>query len=67
MNETSGSPLFIPGARVRKKGVNLFRCPVCANTFRNDDDYEPVCTGPHPSLDEHRPVVMIKVGIEMVM
>ncbi len=53
--------LIIPGEDVRKKGVNLFRCPVCRNEFRYDDAYEPMCTGPHPSLDEHEPAVMTPV------
>jgi hypothetical protein len=51
----------IPGQDVRLEGVNVFRCPVCRNEFRYDDEYEPICTGPHPSLDEHEPAVMVRV------
>jgi hypothetical protein len=42
-----------------KRNVWVFRCPVCGNTVRNDSDMEPLCTGPHPSLDEHPPEVMV--------
>lgn len=56
--------LVVPGENLRKQGVNLFRCPVCRNEFRHDDEYEPLCTGPHPSLDEHEPAVMVKVDVE---
>ena len=36
-----------------------FECPVCRNRARNDArDMPPLCTGPHPSLDEHPPTLM---------
>ncbi len=44
-----------------KHGVNVFQCPLCSKLFRHDDAYEPLCTGPNPSLDEHEPTVMVFV------
>lgn len=41
-------------------GIN-FRCPRCGNRMRNDQGMEPMCTGPHPSLDEHEPTIMVRV------
>lgn len=38
-----------------------FRCPICGNTVVNDQEMEPVCTGPHPSLDEHPHEPMVRV------
>lgn len=52
--------LFIPGAFVIRAGVYRFRCPVCGHTFRSDDRYEPICTGPHWT-DDHPPTVMREV------
>jgi hypothetical protein len=34
----------------------IYTCIVCGNQVKSE--FEPVCTGPHPSLDEHEPVVM---------
>lgn len=49
-----------------KRGVVLYRCPVCGSKVRNDADaMEPACTGPHPSLDEHPLAPMVKVGVDM--
>lgn len=39
--------------------VFIYRCPLCGARFRFDDFYEPMCTGPHPSQDDHAPEVMI--------
>ncbi len=35
-----------------------FKCPMCGTTMVNDQMMQPLCTGPHPSLDEHPPTVM---------
>lgn len=35
-----------------------FKCPMCGTTMLNDQMMQPLCTGPHPSLDEHPPTVM---------
>ncbi len=44
---------------VHQMGVTFrFRCPMCGNRMDNDQMMQPMCTGPHPSLDEHPPVVM---------
>ena len=48
----------IAGVNLRQQGVNVYRCPVCSNVFRHDDEYEPVCTGPG-ALDSHTPAVMV--------
>lgn len=55
--------IVIPGSHVVKHGVLEFTCPVCANRARGDDAYEPICTGPHPSLDEHEPAVMVRTAV----
>ena len=53
--------LVLPGGGVLFQptwhGVE-FIYPVCGNRFRQDLTDPPVCTGPHPSLDEHLPAVM---------
>lgn len=61
MNGGPRGLILIPGQQIRKIGVNVFQCPVCGNRFRYDDEYEPMCTGPHPSLDEHEPAVMVRL------
>ena len=33
-------------------------CPVCRKRFRYGMNFEPLCTGPSESLDEHAPMVM---------
>lgn len=50
--------LYAPGEHLRLKDVYVYRCPLCCQTFRYDDPYEPLCTGPNPTLDEHAPEVM---------
>ncbi len=59
------SPIFAPppisiepGTQLIMRDVFVFRCPLCAHTFRYDDPYEPMCTGPNMALDEHAPEVM---------
>lgn len=52
--------IIIPGEFVTKVGAFVFRCPVCRKAERFDDAYEPICTGPHPSLNEHEPRVMAR-------
>lgn len=47
----------------QKRGVPVFVCTVCGNQARNDAAaMAPMCTGPHPSLDEHEPTVMVRSG-----
>ncbi len=44
---------------VHEMGTSFtFRCPMCRTIRKNDQMMQPMCTGPHPSLDEHPPVVM---------
>lgn len=46
------------GLNVQLHGI-MFQCPVCKNKISNDAAaMEPLCTGPHPSLDEHEPTIM---------
>jgi hypothetical protein len=48
--------------RPQKHGVPVFRCPVCANTVRNDATaIEPACTGPG-SADTHPLTVMVRTA-----
>lgn len=54
--------VVLPETFMRKKGVNVYRCPICANVFRHDDEYEPVCTGPSWT-DDHEPTVMTHVVV----
>lgn len=61
---TLEAPLFappparvVPGTKLVSVGVYVFRCPLCANEFRYDDPYEPMCTGPG-WIDSHAPEVM---------
>ena len=49
---------------LRKKGVNVFRCPVCRKEFRHDDEYEPMCTGWNETTDDHPMTVMEHVRVE---
>lgn len=52
-------PARVPRAEtfMRRRGVNLYRCPACGNEFRHDDEYEPLCTGPG-ATDDHPMAVM---------
>lgn len=54
---------LIPGAVLVEKGALLFRCPVCGNTTRSDDQYEPCCTGPN-STHDHEMTVMVAQGAD---
>lgn len=54
-------PVPTAGTHLRRVGVYVFECPVCHKRFRHDDPYEPLCTGPHETLDEHDPTVMRRV------
>jgi len=49
---------IIPGTQLIAKGVYVFQCPLCKKTFRGDDPYEPICTGPSENRDDHAPEVM---------
>lgn len=44
----------------------VFRCPVCAKTFRTDEPGEPVCSGPSEMRDDHMHEVMRLVKLERV-
>lgn len=57
---TRAVPSRVPVAAtdLRTQGVNVYRCPVCEKTFRYDDEYEPVCTGPNETTDDHPMTVM---------
>jgi hypothetical protein len=48
----------IPGTQLLKQGVYLYECPLCKKRFRYDDPYEPICSGPSESRDDHPPEVM---------
>jgi hypothetical protein len=48
---------------IPKKFGITFLCPLCGNRTRNDGaGLPPVCTGPHPSLDEHLPEPMVRIS-----
>ena len=49
--------VLVPAVDMRQQGVNVFHCPVCGNEFRQDDEYEPSCSGPG-ALDSHPLAVM---------
>ena len=49
---------------LRKKGVNVYRCPVCRKEFRHDDEFEPACTGWNETTDDHPMTVMEFVRTE---
>ncbi len=36
----------------------VYRCPVCAKRFRTRDKFEPCCTGPSESRDDHEMTLM---------
>ncbi len=64
---TRGNPAlrkYIAGAVLLQRGAYSFRCPVCGKIERNDDQYPPCCTGPHPSLHEHEMTPMARVDVE---
>jgi hypothetical protein len=46
------------GPQVIRGDAFTFECPVCAKRFRYDNAFEPLCTGPSESRDEHEPAVM---------
>lgn len=48
----------VPGKSLVKRGVYVFKCPLCQKLFRTDEPYEPVCTGPSENRDDHAPEVM---------
>ena len=43
---------------LRAKRVNVYRCPVCRKEFRTDHEFEPACTGPNETTDDHPMTVM---------
>lgn len=66
VSEASHSvPSRVPVAQVdmRKRGINVYRCPVCHKLFRYDDEFEPMCTGPNETTDDHPMTVMELVGV----
>ena len=52
---THSIPARVPRAQtyMREKGVNVYLCPVCRKEVRFDDAYEPACTGPNETTDDH--------------
>lgn len=52
---------FIPGENLITKGIYVYHCPTCRKTFRYDDCYEPICTGPSENRDDHPPEIMRRV------
>jgi hypothetical protein len=65
VSEVLLSPLFpvpytrvVPGTQLVTRGVYVFECPLCKKRFRFDDPYEPLCSGPSESRDDHSPEVM---------
>lgn len=59
-------PSRVPVAQtaMRERGVNVFACPVCRKEFRQDDEFEPMCTGPNETQDDHPMTVMQLVRVE---
>jgi len=62
LEEDAGLPapptILIPGTHLISRGVYIFQCPACRKTFRHDDPYAPICTGPSENRDDHAPEVM---------
>lgn len=50
--------LVVPGQALITRHVYVYQCPLCKKQFRYDDPFEPMCTGPSESRDEHGPEVM---------
>ncbi len=50
--------VLIPGTQLITREVFVYRCPTCAKTFRYDDPYAPLCTGPSEMRDDHPPQLM---------
>ena len=53
----------IAAGTLRDKGVNVYRCPICRKEFRYDNEYEPACTGPNETTDDHPMTVMELVRV----
>ena len=47
----------------RSGKVYTFRCAICATEYELNEPGEPLCTGPHPSLDEHLPELALLVKL----
>jgi len=47
----------------QKNAVINYVCPMCGHRIKSEyaGMVEPCCTGPHPSLDEHEMIPMIRV------
>jgi hypothetical protein len=65
MKDRPTTPLFrpppvlaAPRVLATNRGHFLFECPLCKKRFRYDDRFEPICTGPSESRDDHSPEVM---------
>ena len=54
---------FTPGVEIRKRGVYVYRCPICGSEMRYDDAYGPACTGPSSSQDEHEMAPMELISV----
>lgn len=46
--------------------VWTFRCPLCAKAYTYDEPGEPLCTGPHETLDEHPVETMLLESVRPV-
>lgn len=49
---------------LRQRGINVYRCPLCLKEFRYDDEFEPMCTGPNETSDDHPMTVMELVRVD---
>lgn len=53
------APSIHMGVEEYKRAVFTFRCGMCGNVVQNNQDMEPMCTGPNWT-DDHPPHVMRK-------
>ena len=53
-------PEIRTGVAQHKKAVFHFRCPICGRVETNDQDLEPLCTGPSWTDDHpHEPMIRV--------
>lgn len=64
MSRDAAPRVYAAETFLREKGVNVFRCPVCGKEFRQADEYEPGCTGPNETTDDHPMTVMTFVRVD---
>ena len=46
--------------------VYIFRCPLCAKTYRSEEPGEPCCTGPSESRDDHELTLMHLLRVDAI-